>query len=628
MNNFGFIRVAAAVPGIKVADIRHNTEEICRIISETFDKGVSLVVFPELSLTGSTCGDLFHHNSLLLAAEEGLRQIIEKSRGKKTAVIVGVPVKKSGRLYNCAAVICNGRLTGMVTKSSISRLSPFHSGRDLAPETTIRYAGQTCIMSPYMLFEFNRFSFAVEVGEDAYSTASTSAEYALAGATIIAHPSADKADITGNSRVKSLIAGLSGRNISAYVHASAGFGESSQDYTFAGDALIYENGALVKENERWDSNSNLSAYDIDADLLETKRRRSDIFSGQSADGHERLTKVILGNDHLPDVSKDLIRDIEAHPFTPSGCLEQRCQEALSIQTNALMTRLSHINCKKIVIGISGGLDSTLALLVAVRTFDHLGWSREGIIGITMPGYGTSVRTKGNADRLMEDLGITSMQISITAACDQHFKDINQDPSVHDAAYENSQARERTQILMDYANRVNGIVLGTGDLSELALGWATYNGDHMSMYGINAGVPKTLVKELVVWAASNLYPEVKDILLDITQTPISPELVPTAEDGNIAQVTEDLVGPYELHDFFLYSFVSQGYSKEKIRFMAKKAFSHYSMETIDKWLNTFIKRFFSQQFKRSCMPDGPKIGSVGLSPRGGWIMPSDISGIII
>lgn len=628
MNNFGFIRVAAAVPKIKVADIRHNTEEICRISSEAFEQEASLVVFPELSLTGSTCGDLFHHNTLLQAAEEGVCQIIEKSRGKKTAIIVGVPVKKSGRLYNCAAVICNGQLKGLVPKIHNGKLSPFHSGAHQSHGDTIKYAGRNCSFSPRALFEFRRFTFAVEIGEDAYSPASTSARSALSGATIIAHLSADKADITGNSKVKSLLEGQSRRTISAFVHASAGFGESSQDYGFAGDALIYENGALMKENKRWDCNSNISVYDIDTDLLESKRRRSDIFTAPAEEIAHDYTKIAMGDDLLPDVRARLLRHVEAHPFTPADSLEERCKEALSIQTNALMTRLSHINCKKVVIGISGGLDSTLALLVAVRTFDSLGWSREGIIGITMPGYGTSVRTKTNADRLMEDLGITSMQVSITEACDQHFKDIDQDPSVHDAAYENSQARERTQILMDYANRVNGIVLGTGDLSELALGWATYNGDHMSMYGLNAGVPKTLVRELVVWAASNLYPEVKEILLDITRTPISPELIPTEEDGNIAQVTEDLVGPYELHDFFLYNFVSQGYDKEKIRFMAEKAFSHYSMETIDKWLNTFIKRFFSQQFKRSCMPDGPKIGSVGLSPRGGWMMPSDISGIII
>jgi NAD+ synthase (glutamine-hydrolysing) len=411
---------------------------------------------------------------------------------------------------------------------------------------------------------------------------------------------------------------LSRRNLCAYVHAGAGYGESTQDHVFSGAAGIYEVGQALEENERFQLDSSLTIADIDIERIDNARADSNAYSGSNS----RFTVIPMGSLNTADLEDDFYRFIEPHPFTPFGQVEDICREAVDIQVNALARRLTHINCQTAVIGISGGLDSTLALLSTVLTFDRLGWSRDRILGITMPGYGTTSRTRNNASELMEALGITSREISIAAACDQHFSDINQDPTVHDAAYENSQARERTQILMDVANQTGGIVIGTGDLSELALGWATYNGDHMSMYGLNADIPKTMVRSMVEWIAENRLFKVKSILMDIIDTPISPELLPAAETGEIKQVTEDLVGPYELHDFFLYHFMKHGYSPKKIYFLARKALPYYSDKTIKKWLKTFIRRFFSQQFKRSCLPDGPQVVSVSLSPRGGWSMPSD------
>jgi NAD+ synthase (glutamine-hydrolysing) len=438
--------------------------------------------------------------------------------------------------------------------------------------------------------------------------------------------------VMSDRKRKSTLTDLSARNICAYIYASAGFGESSQDLVYGGAACIFENGEMIAENERFCTCGSLTVADIDIEKLDLLRRKTD--DDTRAIVGSEYDVIDLGDACQTDFSTSLCRNIEANPFLPAGEEDYRCREVISLQTAALMTRLNHIGCRSAIIGISGGLDSTLALLVAVMAFDRLGWSRERIIGVTMPGFGTTSRTKNNAWDLMQTLGITCREISIKAACEQHFADINHDASVHDATYENSQARERTQILMDLANKEGGIVIGTGDLSELALGWATYNGDHMSMYGVNADIPKTLVKSLVRWIAENKFTEasgersVKDILMDIVDTPISPELLPATADGKIKQVTEDLVGPYELHDFFLYNFVRLGFTPKKIFFLAQKAFqsstsiSYYDDATIAKWLKTFIRRFFNQQFKRSCMPDGPKVGSVGLSPRGDWHMPSD------
>ena len=622
MNNYGFIRVAAAVPAIKVADTRHNTEEICRITSEIFNRKVSLVVFPELSLTGSTCGDLFGTSCLLDQAEKGIKEIIEISRGKATAIVVGTPVRHKGRIYNCSAVIRNGALKGLVPKIDTQNGGfTFASGSDFAAACEVKYAGQNCLISPDQLFEFNGCTFAVEIGEDICSLIPHSAFSALAGAQIIAHPAADCELILRDERRRQTLLEQSRRNLCGYIHAGAGFGESTQDLVFAGAAGIYETGQALEENERFQMDSSLTIADIDIERISNERAHSSSYRAHYGAGKPFQT-IGLGNLCDTDFEDEFYRFVEPHPFTPFGDIEDRCREAIDIQINGLARRLSHINCKTAVIGVSGGLDSTLALLVTAMTFDRLGWDRSRILGITMPGYGTTSRTKSNASELMDALGITSREISIAAACDQHFADISHDPALRDATYENAQARERTQILMDVANQTGGIVIGTGDLSELALGWATYNGDHMSMYGLNADVPKTMVRELVKWAAENRFYKVKSILMDIVDTPISPELLPAAETGEIKQVTEDLVGPYELHDFFLYHFMRHGYAPEKIYFLARKALPAYEDETIKKWLRTFVRRFFSQQFKRSCLPDGPKIGSVALSPRGGWAMPSD------
>ncbi|MBR2063790.1 MAG: NAD(+) synthase [Bacteroidales bacterium] len=661
MKNYGFIRTAAAVPAVRIADVEYNAAEICRLAGEAFEKEVSLVVFPELSLTGYSCGDLFAMNPLVKGAEDGIRKILEFSRGKAMTIVAGVPVPYRSRLYDCAVVIRNGNIKGIVPKTYISSEESrmFASGSDfLSSEVRndgallsngkdyvregycgeIRYAGQRCNISPNMVFGIGNSTFAVELGDDIWAPVPPSSLHALQGAQIIVSLSADKEILMRDCYRSGLLRQHSSKTICGYVYASAGYGESSQDFVYAGAASVWENGELLAENERFQTASSLTVADIDVEKLEGLRRRSGTFRGISPDGtdassyYRLYNRSSLGDPCETDFEKELYRYVEPHPFVPSEGLDYRCREILSMQIHALVRRLSHINCQAAVLGISGGLDSTLALLVTAMAFDKLGWNHDRIVAVTMPGFGTTSRTKNNAWDLMEALGVTCREISIVPACEQHFKDIGHDPAKHDATYENSQARERTQILMDIANQTGGIVVGTGDLSEMALGWATYNGDHMSMYSVNAGIPKTLVRSLVKWAAENRFDSddaassgrgVREILLDIVDTPISPELLPANEKGEIQQVTEDLVGPYELHDFFIYNFMRNGYSPDKIDFLARKAFSGlYDDETIMKWLKTFVRRFFSQQFKRSCMPDGPKVGSVGLSPRGDWDMPSD------
>ena len=623
MNNYGFIRTAAAVPAIRLADPAYNAEEICRLIDKAIDEEVSLIVFPELALTGSTCGDLFTNSALLKGAEEGLDRImlhiqtryLEEDR--HITAVIGLPICCNGKVYNCAAVLGNGFLEGFVPKMNVADRSVFSSGRDF-----LNTHDEDVMINPGMTFTLNGVRFGVEIGDDLRSPLPPSADLALAGATIIANPSASAEILYTDLYRKDLLRQHSARTHTAYIHASAGLGESSTDMVYAGAAAIWENGDRIAENERFQTESSMIIADVDVERINTLRIKDAAFRNcapAKAGDH-----VSIGyKEDATDFDKKLYRHIEQHPFAPAKDLDYRCREILDIQTAGLARRLSHIGCQTAVIGISGGLDSTLALLVAVMAFDRLGWSRDRIIGVTMPGYGTTVRTKSNATELMDTLGITSREISIVAACDQHFLDLGHDKTKHDVTFENSQARERTQIIMDIANQTNGLVIGTGDLSELALGWATYNGDHMSMYGVNAGVPKTLVRSLVRWATENRFEAVKDILLDIVDTPISPELLPANDKGEIQQVTEDLVGPYELHDFFIYNFMRNGYSAEKILFLAKKAFEGtYDEQTIIKWLKTFVRRFFNQQFKRSCLPDGPAIGSVSLSPRGGWNMPSD------
>ena len=634
MNNYGLIRTAAAVPAVKVADTRHNSEEICRIMEEAWKSKVSILVFPELSITGATCGDLFRQSMLEIGAEEGIRTVLKASAGKKMAVITGAPVPYAGSMYNCSIVIYDGKIQGIVPKTYLTGTDKrtFASGGDIlkaGTELGIKYADQTCRISPALQFSIGNAVFAVETGDDHLAPVPLSSFHAMSGVHIIANPSAEAEVLMTDRYRSSRLKEHSSRTVTGYIHASSGFGESTRDNVYAGAASVWENGAVLKENERFKSESALIVADIDIEKLSNLRKsRQDFFcvdpaGTESASYLNSFKRINIGEDAATDFETGLYRVVEPHPFAPENELDYRCSEILDIQVTGLMTRLRHICCQTAVIGISGGLDSTLALLVAVLAADRLGWSRDRIVGVTMPGYGTTSRTKNNATDLMDALGITSREISIAAACDQHFKDLGHDKNVTDVTFENSQARERTQILMDVANQTNGLVVGTGDLSELALGWATYNGDHMSMYGVNAGVPKTLVRSLVRWAAANRFGEVSEILMDIADTPISPELLPADENGEIQQVTEDLVGPYELHDFFIYNFIRFGYTPSKIMFLARKAFEGvYDNDTIRKWLKTFMRRFFNQQFKRTCLPDGPAVGSVGLSPRGGWNMPSD------
>ena len=647
MEDFGFIRVAAATPKVKVADVDFNAGEICSLVDKAGDDGVSIIVFPELCVTGYTCADLFGQTALIQGAERGVEGIIGFTRGKSVTVVVGTPVSHRGRLYNCAAVIRDGTLYGLVPKVHIPTYNEFYEGRWFASgedlDEEIDFCGRRVRLSPWQLFRQGNARFAVEICEDLWAPVPPSSYHAVAGAQILLNLSASNEIITKHEYRKGLVCGQSGRTISAYVYSACGWGESTQDLVFAGPSMIAENGSLMAEARRFQTQGSMIEADIDTQKLETLRRRQSSFEAFVPYDY---SETDLGEGVKTDFESRLIRHIDPHPFVPEGPeRDARAREITSIQVTGLMTRLDHIRCQRAVIGISGGLDSTLALLVACTAFDRLGLDRSGIIGVTMPGFGTTGRTYRNALELMRTLGVSVREISIVKAVSQHFSDIGQDPDVHDVTYENSQARERTQILMDIANKENGIVVGTGDLSELALGWATYNGDHMSMYGVNAGVPKTLVRHLVRWMADNYFDSSADgerspreILLDICDTPISPELTPADENGEIAQKTEDIVGPYELHDFYLYNFLRFGFTPSKLLLLARKAFlggentfvgpegvaTQYTPEILEKWLKVFCKRFFSQQFKRSCMPDCPKVGSVSLSPRGDWRMPSDAS----
>lgn len=642
MKDYGFVRVAAAVPVVSLADPAGNAAKICELIDRAEERKVSLVVFPELCVTGYSCADLFGQNMLIEAAEKAVESIAGHTEGLSVTVVVGVPVRFRGHLYNCAAVLHGGKVCGIVPKIHLPNYGEFYecrwftSGAEfMQSPAEIVYAGQNAVLGPNQIFSIGKASFAVEICEDLWTPMPPSSFHSVAGALLTVNLSASNEVIGKNGYRKELVSMQSARTRGGYVYCSAGYGESTQDLVYSGAALIAENGHILAENTRFSLSDSLIAADLDVEKLETLRQKSSTFravlpNGVSDGWKEGYRNVQLGATAETDFEEELLHGIDPHPFVPSGnteALNGRCKEVTDIQVEGLLTRLAHIGCKSAVIGISGGLDSTLALLVTVQAFDRLGWSRKRIVGVTMPGYGTTDRTYRNALDLMEALGVTTREISITAACDRHFLDIGHDKAVHDVTYENSQARERTQILMDIANQTGGIVVGTGDLSELALGWATYNGDHMSMYAVNASIPKTLVRHLVRWTADNIdgvkSRTVREILIDITETPVSPELLPAGKDGKILQVTEDLVGPYELHDFFLYNFFRFGFAPEKIQFLSEKAFAgSYDSATISKWLRTFLRRFFSQQFKRSCLPDGPKVGSVSLSPRGDWRMPSD------
>lgn len=629
--NYGFVKVAAAVPRVKVADCKFNSERLEGLITIAEGKGVQILTFPEMCITGYTCGDLFAQQLLLEQAEMALIQILNSTRQLDIISILGMPVVVNSTVINAAVVIQKGKILGVVPKTYLPNYKEFYEQRWFTSalqvsENSVRLCGQIVPMGNNLLFETAETTFGIEICEDLWATVPPSSSLALQGAEIIFNLSADDEGIGKHNYLCSLISQQSARCISGYVFSSSGFGESTTDVVFAGNGLIYENGYLLARSERFCLEEQLLINEIDVECIRAERRVNTTFAANKANcpGKEA---VRISTEFVNSKDLNLTRTFNLHPFVPQGSeLNSRCEEIFSIQIAGLAQRLLHTGAKTAVIGISGGLDSTLALLVCVKTFDKLGLSRKDILGITMPGFGTTDRTYHNAIDLMNSLGVSIREISIREACIQHFKDIGHDLNIHDVTYENSQARERTQILMDIANQTWGMVIGTGDLSELALGWATYNGDHMSMYGVNAGIPKTLVKHLVQWVAENGMDEAsKATLLDIVDTPISPELIPADENGEIKQKTEDLVGPYELHDFFLYYFLRFGFRPSKIYFLAQTAFSGvYDDETIKKWLQTFFRRFFNQQFKRSCLPDGPKVGSISISPRGDWRMPSDAS----
>ncbi len=623
---YGMIKVAAAVPTVKVADVAYNVGQAESLIAQAEGQGVEVMVLPELCLTGYTCQDLFKQQLLIDKAEEALLVLLDFTRKLDVIVIVGLPVQIGSLLYNCAAVIQSGTLLGVVPKTYLPNYGEFYekrwfaSAQDLKPQDIYLAGSPIHVTSePTIFTTCDGVRFGIEICEDVWAPVPPSNRLALAGADIIFNLSASDELIGKHEYLCQLLCQQSARTMTGYVYASCGFGESTQDVVYGGNAIIVENGRVLCEGERFSLQPQIKIMQIDVERLRTERRTNSTFI--TAQSRVSCQPLNISCKPVSPREFELIRSVDPHPFIPKkDDMQASFEEILNIQVAGLAKRLYHIGGTKAVIGISGGLDSTLALLVTVKAFDKLGLDRRGIIGITMPGFGTTDRTYNNALALMKELGVTTREISIVKAVKQHFEDIGHNAKQHDTTYENSQARERTQILMDVANKENAIVVGTGDLSELALGWATYNGDHMSMYGVNAGVPKTLVRYLVSYIAGEM---ATNILMDIVDTPISPELLPADTQGNIRQKTEDLVGPYELHDFFLYYTLRYGFRPAKILMLAEKAFgSTYDTVVIKKWLTTFCRRFFNQQFKRSCMPDGPKIGSVSLSPRGDWRMPSD------
>ncbi len=620
----GYIRVAAATPDVKVADPEFNREQICRLIKDGIGKNAKLMVFPELCLTAYTCGDLFGQDALLIKAKEELKEILKVTRGHDLLVFVGMPWERNAKLYNTAVAVQDGKILGIVPKTNLPNYSEFYELRYFEPGNEIpvmvKWEDELVPMGSNILFaceNIPQLLVAAEICEDAWIPNPPSIRHAVAGATIIVNCSSSDETTGKDIYRRSLILGHSASLVCGYIYTNSGEGESTQDLVFGGQNLITEDGTLLAESKRF---GNGTIYgDMDLERLIHERRRMTTFPAKDSENY------VVVPFHMKQEELKLERFIDPRPFVPehAGERKRRCEEILSIQAMGLKKRLDHTGCRHGVVGISGGLDSTLALLVMVRAFDMLGIPRDQIHAVTMPCFGTTDRTYQNACLLTRKLGAELTEVNIKEAVKVHFRDIGQSADVHDVTYENSQARERTQILMDMANRLNGMVIGTGDMSELALGWATYNGDHMSMYGVNSSVPKTLVRHLVRYYADTCSEEgLRDVLLDVLDTPVSPELLPP-QDGEIAQKTEDLVGPYELHDFFLYQILRFGYRPVKVYRMAVCAFEgRYEKETILKWLKVFYRRFFSQQFKRSCMPDGPKVGSVALSPRGDLRMPSD------
>ncbi|MBE0575358.1 MAG: NAD(+) synthase [Desulfuromonadales bacterium] len=632
LRDLGMIRVAAVSPALKVADVAFNLAAIEEATLLAADQGAQLVVFPELALTGYSCGDLFYQQSLLEAVRDGLKTLTTLSDQTGMILIVGAPVRQSGRLFNAAIVMSHGRICGVVPKTYLPNTQEFYEERwfssaaDLVDDQ-LTWLDETPPFGTDLLFDVDGMPdclFGIEICEDGWVANPPSGGMAVAGATLLINLSASPEILGKCSYRRALVESQSARCLAAYVYASAGPGESSTDLVFSGHSLVAENGQILAETQRFQFTSQMAIADIDIQHLVHERLRNNSYAASQADQDYLLVPVEVAE--RPAIK--LLRPIARSPFVPADVAERqgRCEEIFAIQTTGLMKRLMHTDSQKVVLGISGGLDSTLALLVTVKAFDRLKRSRDNIVAITMPGFGTTDRTRGNAEVLAGELGVKFRTISIDAAVYQHFTDIGQNPEIHDITYENSQARERTQILMDLANQLGGLVVGTGDLSELALGWSTYNGDHMSMYGVNSSVPKTLVRYLIEWCAEAEFSgRTAEVLHDVCATPVSPELLPPGADGGISQITEEHVGPYELHDFFLFQVVRNQFAPRKILDLAFRAFAgDYSQAEILKWLKLFYRRFFAQQFKRSCLPDGPKVGSVSLSPRGDWRMPSDAS----
>ncbi|TDU66549.1 NAD+ synthase (glutamine-hydrolysing) [Prosthecobacter fusiformis] len=630
----GFVRVAAVSPELKLGDVAANVAIIRSEMQRLAGEGCRLIVFPELCLTGYSCADLFYQRSLQQQALNGVKQLAEANAELGCCIVVGLPLAIQGRLYNVAAIIGDGEILGYVPKTFLPNSGEFYERRWFSPAQTLTDThtdGDGTPVGTDLLFEATDlpgFVLGIEICEDLWTVIPPSSHAALAGATLLANPSASNEVLGKFNYRRQLITQQSARCLASYIYASAGAGESSTDTVYSGHSLIAENGVLMGETERFSFETRAVIADVDLQRLEHERMRSTVFRDAAAtQSYSRIT-FNLGEQETV-ANKALQRTVSPLPFVPPAGADRQavCEEIFAIQATALARRLRQTHSKTAVLGLSGGLDSTLALLVMIEALKRAGMPRDAALTITMPGFGTTSRTKGNAEKLAEALHIPLRTIPIGAAVEQHFKDISHPPGLHDVTYENSQARERTQVLMDVANQTNGIVVGTGDLSESALGWCTFNGDHMSMYHVNAGVPKTLVKYLIEWCATELYAEEAGAILhDIIDTPISPELLPLAADGSMEQKTEDTVGPYELHDFFLFHFVRHGCGKDKILFLAEQALGEkYGREVIEKWLTVFLRRFVQSQFKRSSMPDGPKVGSVALSPRGDWRMPSDYSG---
>ncbi|MEA2013528.1 MAG: NAD(+) synthase [Verrucomicrobiota bacterium] len=625
----GFYRMASAVPTVKVADTDYNTSKIIELAKEADKQNATTVVFPELSVTGYTCADLFHQNILLESAESAILTILKELKDLNIIVIVGVPIFAEGKLYNTAAVLQHNEILGIVPKIYIPNYREYYekrwfaSGKDLADDKEIIFAEQTVPFGNNLIFSANKeFTFGIEICEDLWNVIPPSSELSLAGATAIMNLSASNELVSKADYRRSLIQSQSARCVSAYIYSSAGVGESTTDLLFGGHTVIAENGRILKENERFQRKNNLITADIDCRRLQMIRLSETSFSDNIVKKHREINTGKINRINSIKCT------FSAHPFVPknSKLRNQRCKEIFQIQAASLAKRLEHTAIERTVLGISGGLDSTLALLVINQAFELLNLKKENLITVTMPGFGTSERTLSNATALCKIIRTDFRKIDIKESCLRHFRDIGHNIREHNTVYENVQARERTMLLMNIANKENALVIGTGDLSEIALGWSTYNGDHMSMYAVNCSIPKTLVKYLIRWVADRSDDKMKEILLDIIDTPVSPELLPsTEEDNSITQKTEELIGPYELHDFFLYHTVKYGASPEKIIELASIAFKDiYDRKTIQKWNSLFIKRFFSQQFKRSCIPDGPKVGTISLSPRGDWRMPSDAS----